>query len=80
MADTFSLALFLPDNSSDGEVNHDKAVLQMVKNDLLIYCQAIYFWYYFGNLFLVLPGSGTIAGLIQIRINRHNLRHNTIII
>ncbi len=43
MADTFSLALFLADNSSDSEVNHDKAVLEMVKNDLLciIYCQAI---------------------------------------
>lgn len=61
--------MFLADNSSDREVNNDKAVLEMVKNDLPICCQAIYFWYYFGNLFLVLSDSGTIAGLIQITIS-----------
>ncbi len=67
------IGMFLADNS---EVNNDKAVLEMVKNDLPICCQAIYFWYYFGNLFLVLSDSGTIAGLIQITISRQNLRHN----
>lgn len=70
------IGIFLADNSSDSEVNNDKAVLEMVKNDLPICCQAIYFWYYFGNLFLV-SDSGTIAGLIQITISRQNLRHTT---